>query len=181
MTCDDAAARVHLIGGEMLEWSDAAGAGADGAGVLGELLHPLLPGGARVLVAGPHPAGLFEDPAVAACEPSVLVRSYSDACRLAGHHELTVHCGSLEKAAFPGAFDVVVALDGVGRLTSFDHAGGTWAESLERLTGCSPPAGRSCWARRTRWASTGSPETLTRSIGARTTTGRPPSWTAPAR
>ncbi|MGV9777369.1 hypothetical protein [Streptosporangium sp. NPDC003464] len=141
MTCDDAAARVHLIGGEMLEWSDAAGAGADGAGVLGELLHPLLPGGARVLVAGPHPAGLFEDPAVAACEPSVLVRSYSDACRLAGHHELTVHCGSLEKAAFPGAFDVVVALDGVGRLTSFDHAGGTWAESLERLTGMLAPGG----------------------------------------
>ncbi|MFD8528159.1 hypothetical protein ACFV0L_12185 [Streptosporangium canum] len=124
----------------MLEWSDDGPGGPPGAGVLGELLRPLLTGG-RVLVAGPHPAELLDAAAAGAGELSVLLRSHSDACRLAEHHEATVYCGSLEKAAFPEAFDVVIALDGVERLTSSDHAAGSWAESLGRLTAMLAPGG----------------------------------------
>ncbi|MER5319630.1 hypothetical protein [Streptosporangium roseum] len=124
----------------MLEWSDAGPDGSPGAGVLGELLRPLLTGG-RVLVAGPHPAELLDAAAAGACELSVLLRSHSDACHLAEQHEATVYCGSLEKAAFPEAFDVVIALDGVERLTSSDHAAGSWAESLGRLTAMLAPGG----------------------------------------
>ncbi|GAA4226160.1 hypothetical protein FHR32_003995 [Streptosporangium album] len=141
MICDDAVARVRLIGGEMLEWSDTERDGSPGAGVLGELLRPLLPSGARVLVAGPHPAALLDEPVAGACELSVLLRSYSDACRLAEQHEVTVYCGSLEKAAFSEGFDVVIALDGVERLMSFDHAGSSWAEALRRLVGMLAPGG----------------------------------------
>ncbi|MEU7453534.1 hypothetical protein [Streptosporangium roseum] len=124
----------------MLEWSDAGPDGSPGAEVLGELLRPLLTGG-RVLVAGPHPAELLDAAAAGACELSVLLRSHSDACHLAEQYEATVYCGSLEKAAFPEAFDVVIALDGVERLTSSDHAAGSWAESLGRLTAMLAPGG----------------------------------------
>ncbi|NUO60222.1 MAG: hypothetical protein HOV78_26445, partial [Hamadaea sp.] len=77
----------------------------------------LVVAGSRVLVAGPHEVGLVRSVQAAGAVVTWLIRSVEDAGRLT--HDLPgvdVVCGSLE--VVDDRFDLVLALDGFGRLTS---------------------------------------------------------------
>ncbi|WP_344237332.1 class I SAM-dependent methyltransferase [Kribbella hippodromi] len=143
--------RSNLIGGEMLNWSDLhpadarpAAAGAAAAALLAAVLQPT----DSVLIAGPHAADLILATAAQVTSTDLLVRSAPDAEELAEQLQETkgeVFCGSLDR--FPegsahDGYDVVVALDGLGRLVGPDTATLPWSEALRRLTARLRPGGR---------------------------------------
>ncbi|GGL19374.1 hypothetical protein [Mangrovihabitans endophyticus] len=101
---------VQMIGGEMLLWSDMDDP------VRGAALAPLVAAATgRVLVAGPHHPDLFGTDVT----HDFLVRGVPDATALAGRFgSATVWCGGPEKLT--GRYDTVLALDGVGRLSSVE-------------------------------------------------------------
>jgi hypothetical protein len=135
---------VHLIGGEMLLWSDLDGTrGPAPAG--GASLRPLLAGiTGRTLVAGPHAAELVD--ALPAGRITLLGRGVADAealeARYADRPGVTVCCGSLERFAPAAAYDTVVALDGLGRLRSAEADDAGWEETLTGLLAVLRPRGR---------------------------------------
>lgn len=108
---------IHLLGAEMLTWSDLDGE----VGGFGGLLAPhLLPGsGGRALVAGPTSVPVILDIARRHDATEVLVRSFLDAQQLreALPADVVVHCGPLDRMVRTGAtFDVVIAVAGTDRL-----------------------------------------------------------------
>lgn len=127
----------HLIGGEMVLWADRDPAGGP---VLRHLVAAVT---GRTLVVGPHEPGLLD--AVPAPEMTVLVRGAADAealaARFAGREGVTVCCGSLEKLSTTPAYDCVVALDGLGRLSSAETTDLSWAECLGVLLAALRPGG----------------------------------------
>ncbi|MGA5300925.1 hypothetical protein ACPCHT_13410 [Nucisporomicrobium flavum] len=127
------------IGGEMAGWSDAAPAGGPSYAHLLDTLHPLVPEGARVLVAGPHEPGLITALPPDA-EVTCLVRGESDAAAMSTR-ALTVLCGSLSKLTDADHYDVVIALDGVERLCSVEGPQYDWAEALQALRRALRPGG----------------------------------------
>ncbi|GAA3227437.1 hypothetical protein [Actinocorallia longicatena] len=130
---NDATNGVRLIGGEMNRWADlAAGRPAAGGPVLRDLVRRFAGPGVRVLVAGPHEPELLGGLLDSGAGVTVMVRSLPDAEELAGSTGAEVVCGALDRVR-GGRFDLVVALDGVGRLRSPESAPETWARSVERL------------------------------------------------
>ncbi|WP_213000370.1 hypothetical protein [Winogradskya consettensis] len=130
---------LRLLGGEMAGWSDAAPAGGSAYGFLLSELRSLVPAGGRVLVAGPH------DPALltglrAYAEITCFVRSQPDADALSSAG-FSVLCGSLAKLTDSDQYDLVVALDGVGRLCSVEGPQFDWAESVQVLRRSLRPGG----------------------------------------
>ncbi|MFC7480989.1 hypothetical protein ACFQX7_14445 [Luedemannella flava] len=136
----------RMIGGEMVSWSDLDGIRAPGPA--GGAAPARLIGAAgvagRVLVAGPHDPTLID--ALPAGNVTVLVRGVPDAealtARFAERPDVTVCCGGLEKLGAEPAFDAVVALDGVGRLSSVEGAELTWGEAFDQLVAALAPGGR---------------------------------------
>lgn len=121
----------------MAGWSDATPAGGLAFGHLLKALGPLVPAGARVLVAGPH------DPGLIAALPgnakiTCLVRGEQDAAFFQDR-PITVLCGSLAKLT--DQFDVIVALDGVARLSAVEGPQYDWAESMQALHRALLPGG----------------------------------------
>lgn len=142
MRVNETPGNVRLIGGEMLLWSDADTA-ADWRGVGLELAGRLVPVGGRVLLAGPHPAGLVAVALERASHAAVVVRSYPDACALGERHRsLTVHCGRLRALTEEEPYDLVLALDGLGRTHSAEEPAPSWRESFEALARLVAPGGR---------------------------------------
>lgn len=142
MRVNETPGNLRMIGGEMLLWSDADAA-TDWRGVGLELAGRLLPASGRVLLAGPHAAGLVAAVADRAAHAAVLVRSHPDACALAGRHpSLTVHCGRLRALTQEEPYDLVLALDGLGRTHSAEEPAPSWQESFEALARLVPPGGR---------------------------------------
>ncbi|GIM91200.1 hypothetical protein [Paractinoplanes toevensis] len=132
----------ELIGGEMTAWSDLDGnhgpapaAGAEWGPLLGTATG-------HTLVAGPHAPALID--AIPAGQLTLLVRGVPDAESLAARYAtrpgVTIRCGSLEKLS--GAYDTVVALDGLDRLLTTESAGLTWDETLTQLLSLLRPRGR---------------------------------------
>ncbi|WP_165521768.1 hypothetical protein [Micromonospora zingiberis] len=144
---------VHLLGGEMLGWSDLDGRHGPGP-VRGPAITALLaagssrpdlpPGGGRTLVVGPHDPELVDvlDPA----DLTVLVRGLPDAealvARYADRPGVQVCCGSPEKLATMPAYDTVIALDGLARLSSVEGPELTWGEAFDLLVSVLRPGGR---------------------------------------
>ncbi|GAA0799010.1 class I SAM-dependent methyltransferase [Spirilliplanes yamanashiensis] len=125
----------RLIGGEMPVWTDRDP-------VRGAALVPLLAAAARgrVLVAGPHDPALLD--ALPPADLTLLVRGLPDARRLAERYpDATVCCGDLAKLAAEPPFDTVVALDGLGRLSSAEAEPPPWAEAFALLLGALRPGG----------------------------------------
>ncbi|BBH67348.1 hypothetical protein ACTI_40330 [Actinoplanes sp. OR16] len=127
-----------LLGGEMPHWQDPSP-------VRGEALSDLLTAAqGHTLIAGPHDASLIDR--VTAGRITVLVRGVPDAERLAAryasHPGVEVCCGSLEKLAAVPAYDTVIALDGLDRVTSTESDGPTWDDSLAVLLAVLRPGGR---------------------------------------
>jgi len=132
----------ELIGGEMLSWSDLDGrhgprpaGGPVPAALLGTLTG-------RTLIAGPHDPALID--AVPAGPITLLVRGVADAdaltARYASRPGVTICCGSLEK--LPGAYDSVLALDGLDRLHSAEADDRSWDETLTQVLALLRPGGR---------------------------------------
>lgn len=134
----------RLLGDEMVDWSDLDGTHGPGP-VRGAALAALA--GAttgRVLVVGPHDPALID--AVPGGDLTLLVRGVSDgealAARYADRPGVTVCCGSPEKLAGEPAYDTVVALDGLDRLSSVESAELSWGRALELLLAVLRPDGR---------------------------------------
>ncbi|MEU4691543.1 hypothetical protein [Actinoplanes sp. NPDC023714] len=98
----------------------------------------------HTLVVGPHDPGLID--AVPAGRITVLVRGVPDAEALAERYAsrpgFEVCCGSLEKLAAVPAYDTVIALAGLERVTSTESDGLTWDDSLAVLLATLRPGGR---------------------------------------
>jgi hypothetical protein len=138
-------ASVEIIPGEMRLWTDRAAAvrqpagGAIGTALLADLLRD--PGSTRVLVLGPHSDDVYL--ALGDRDVTVLQRSLSDAeehaIRFAGHRVVT---GDLASFGDGQTWDLVVALDGVERVSSNDRPSVTWADRVAHVVALVAPTGR---------------------------------------
>ncbi|SDT72022.1 class I SAM-dependent methyltransferase [Actinoplanes derwentensis] len=125
-----------MIGGEMPEYAEEH---PPASGPLYRHLADRLPTGIRVLVAGPHDAGLVRALADRR-EVTCLLRSRPDAEALADT-DVTVLCGTLSKLTDADRYDTVIAFDGVGRLCSPEDTPLDWAESVRVLKRSLRPGG----------------------------------------
>ncbi|GIJ07441.1 hypothetical protein Van01_06550 [Micromonospora andamanensis] len=135
---------MHLLGGEMLAWSDPDGAHGPGP-VRGLGLAALLSvASGRTLVAGPHHPHLLD--ALPPTDLTVLVRGLPDAESLAARYAdrpgVRVCCGGPEKLAGTRPYDTVVALAGLDRLASVEGAQLSWGEAFDLLVSVLRPGGR---------------------------------------
>ena len=130
---------LQLIGGEMADWTDEAPVSGPMLTGLLDRLRPLVPGGGRILVAGPHDLSLV-DSLTPFAEVTCLVRSQTDALEL-GAHGVTVLCGTLAKLTDTDHYDLVVALDGVDRLCSPEGPQYDWTDSVRVLRRALRPGG----------------------------------------
>jgi hypothetical protein len=127
---------IQLIGGEMPDWvEDRPAVG----GALYEYVAAQIPAGAAVLVAGPHHDRLI-DTLAERTRLTVLVRSQPKAMELEARG-VAVLCGTLTKVTDTDRYDVVVALDGLGRLCSVEGPQLDWVESLQALRKTLRPGG----------------------------------------
>lgn len=134
----------RLIGDEMVDWSDLDGTHGPGP-VRGAALRRLAgTATGRTLIAGPHDPELIDT--VPADDLTLLVRGIPDAEALAARYAdrpgVTVCCGSLEKLAEAPAYDTVIALDGLWRLSSVEGAELSWQRAAELLRAALRPDGR---------------------------------------
>ncbi|AGL14125.1 hypothetical protein [Actinoplanes sp. N902-109] len=127
------------LGGEMAGWSDAAPAGGPAYGYLLRAVEALIPAGGRVLVAGPHEMSVV-DVLRAYGEVTCLIRSEPEATALSAAG-FDVLCGTLAKLPENEQYDLVVALDGVGRLCSVEGPQYDWAEGVRVLSRSLRPGG----------------------------------------
>ncbi|MFC4063728.1 hypothetical protein [Actinoplanes subglobosus] len=125
---------IRMIGGEMPEYSEEH---PPAGGTLHRHLLDRLPRRIRVLVAGPHEPGLISALADRR-DVTCLVRSQPDAAALP---DVTVLCGTLSKLTDADRYDVVIALDGTGRLCSPEDTPLDWAESVRVLARSLRPGG----------------------------------------
>jgi hypothetical protein len=140
-----------LVGAEMLEWSDREPADERwpvGGSAASALLDATVGSGTTVLVAGPHALELVEQVATQATALDVLLRSVPDAQlvaeRLPGRPVRT-YAGGLDRFGpehGAPAYDLIVALDGVRRLTGPDTQGLSWTDALALLRKRLAPGGR---------------------------------------
>lgn len=139
MTLTDASmpGNLRLIGGEMLVWTDKEpeqGRIPVGGGAVEELLRGAVSPGARVLLAGLHDRGVVDVLDSGGMDVTCVVRSYPDALELAtAYPRMQVLCGSVAKIEAEGAYDFVVALDGVERLVSAEGGVLSWRDAVEVL------------------------------------------------
>jgi hypothetical protein len=135
---------VQLIGGELPTWSDLRRP-LPGGPLIDALAERTVPIGSRVLLAGPHQAGLVELLLDRTAHLSCLVRSVPDAEELgrqwADAAGFSVLCGSLDMMDQAHSFDAIIAIGGLHRLGSPDGSPLTWAESLQRINGMLAPGG----------------------------------------
>ena len=127
---------ITMIGGEMPEYAEQR---PPAGGRLHRHLTGRLPTGIRVLVAGPHDAGLIRALADHR-EVTCLLRSQPDAENL-GVDGVTVLCGTLAELTGTDRYDAVIALDGTGRLCSPEESQLDWAESVRVLKRTLRPGG----------------------------------------
>ncbi|HEY3501781.1 MAG TPA: hypothetical protein VGN37_03205 [Actinocatenispora sp.] len=130
-----------LTGEAMPAWSDLDGTPGPARGAA---LAPLVATATgRTLVVGPHDPALLD--AVPADRLTLLVRGVPDAEALAARYAdrpgATVTCGSLAALTADPAYDTVIALDGLGRLSSAEGADLSWGAAFERLVGALAPGG----------------------------------------
>ncbi|MEV4277255.1 hypothetical protein [Actinoplanes xinjiangensis] len=125
---------IRMIGGEMPEYTEEH---PPAGGLLHRHLLGRLPTGIRVLIAGPHDTGLISALAERR-DVTCLVRSQPDAAAIP---DVTVLCGTLSKLTDADRYDVVIALDGVGRLCSPEDTPLDWTESVRVLARALRPGG----------------------------------------
>jgi SAM-dependent methyltransferase len=141
---EELTAGARRIGGEMFAWSDWDPKRADRitrSGAVAHVLSELAGAGRAVLIAGPHDEDLVAAMIAQGSEVTWLVRSVSDAERLAARFpSVTVLCGDVAKVESNGGFDLVVCVGGLDRVSSVE---GTHAarDVLPTLLGLVAPGG----------------------------------------
>jgi hypothetical protein len=115
---------VRRVGGEMFSWTDwdpARGPRIPHGTALLHLLAELAAGRSSVLVAGPHDPEMLTVLSKSGAAVSCVVRAIADAERIAEEFpDVAVYCGTVRKVDQSGAFDLIVATDGLDRLTSVE-------------------------------------------------------------
>ena len=103
--------------------------------------RPSEPAG-RVLVLGPHSESILAA-LPAGTSVTWLVRSHDDSLELASAlgAGVDVRCGSLARLAGPAAFDAVIALDGIDRLSSAESVAPTWEDAVRTIVAVLRPGG----------------------------------------
>jgi hypothetical protein len=121
----------------MYAWSDQTPSRSAGGTALHLPSEAIARPGARVLVAGPHENGLIRRLVDLGASVTWLIRSFLDATAAVEMFtgDVRVIGGSLAKLPTGEPYDVVIALDGLGRLCSTEGVTLTWAESLDILLG----------------------------------------------
>lgn len=138
---------IHVLGGEMLNWSDSASNEGGFSSPLGVALlaHLGLTSSSRVLVIGPHSPGFISSLADSPLEVDALVRSWPDAQdghRHTAGKSVGWYCGPAARFLQLGRrYDVVVALDGVERLEGADLPPLTRQQILTGLADVLTPEG----------------------------------------
>lgn len=126
---------VEVVRGEMQPWSDSDN--ATSGLVLAALLDDVLPAGGRTLVLGPHGADLISVVLSRTSDATLLVRSVSDA-EAAQSSGFRVVAGALDGLTGE-SFDVIVALDGLDRVLSYDSDDLNWSRRLDLLAALAAP------------------------------------------
>jgi hypothetical protein len=132
----DRSSGAQIIGGEMLEWSDADRIGPSFA--MGRLLQRVVTERQprRVLLAGPTAAALI-GVLPTDIQIDVLIRSVPDARRIADaaalHEHVRLTCGGLDRYQPGTAYDLVVGLGGAARLLGPDSRGMSDADVVAAL------------------------------------------------
>jgi hypothetical protein len=136
---------VRRVGGEMFAWSDwdpARGPEVARGPALFHLLSELASTSRTVLVAGPHDDEILTRLSGQGAAVSCVVRSLADAERIAGAFpDVTVYCGTLSKINPVEGFDLIVAADGMERLTSAEGSQESPEDLLQALTNLLSPRG----------------------------------------
>lgn len=136
---------VHLLGGELLTWSDREHSPAAFSGPAAAAYLSGLPKSGRALLVGPHGPAVARALAARTSDLDVLVRSWPDALALRDElgERASIGCGPARKLfATSRRYDVVVALDGLTRLEGHDLEPLGWEALLTGLTGLLAPGGR---------------------------------------
>ncbi|XVV13180.1 hypothetical protein ACQP2X_02155 [Actinoplanes sp. CA-131856] len=136
---------LQRIGGEMFNWTDLdeqRGPALPRGAVLLHLLAQHAGPGRTVLIAGPHSPEIVAALADSGAAVTWLLRSLGDAERAArANPRVTVLGGSVLKVDPAATFDVVVAVDGVGRLNSTEGEQLSAGELIDRLASAVRPDG----------------------------------------
>ncbi|MCU7729752.1 hypothetical protein ODJ79_39050 [Actinoplanes sp. KI2] len=136
---------LRRIGGEMFSWTDRdprRGPEVPRGAVLHHLIGQFAAAERAALVAGPIADELVTALVDAGVAVTWLLRSLADADEAArAHPNVTVLAGAAVKLDPADRYDLVVALDGVGRLNSAEGEQLTAAELLDRLAEAVRPGG----------------------------------------
>jgi hypothetical protein len=143
-------AAIRTVRGDMPEWSDhrverPAPGGPALRHVVSQVLDAALGaavGTGHTLVLGPLDDELLDLVVDASGRTTVLVRGHVDAMRAAQRYPggtVEIVCGDLAALAATDA-DLVLALDGVGRLTSINVEERSWRENLDLVAATAPGA-----------------------------------------
>ncbi|GAA0472966.1 hypothetical protein Ade02nite_86970 [Paractinoplanes deccanensis] len=128
---------LRRLGGEMFNWTDLDeqhGPALPRGAVLRHILREHAGPGRSVLIAGPHSEEIVTALADSGAAVTWLLRSLRDAERAAaGHPSVTVLGGAVVKLDPAATFDLVVAVDGVGRLNSAEGEQLSAGELIDRL------------------------------------------------
>ncbi|KGN36920.1 hypothetical protein [Knoellia subterranea] len=128
---------VRPVPGEMRPWSDLDGPiGPFGGAAALRLLEDVLPRGGRWLIAGPHADAVLTLAQERSESLTVLIRAASDGETTSTRFPtgLDIAIGALDGLSpEDGAFDVVLAADGLDRVLTPDSADLAWPERLDLL------------------------------------------------
>jgi hypothetical protein len=121
----------------MYAWSDQTARRPAGGTALYLPMEQMVGAGSRVLIAGPHDHYLVRRLTRLQASVTWLTRSYVDATeaseKLRELGDVQILTGSLSKLPTDTTYDMVIALDGLGRLCSAEGITLNWAESLDML------------------------------------------------
>lgn len=144
---------IEVVRGEMQPWSDytssePAASGPALLALLSDVLADAAPASGNALLIGPHDGAVIDAVADRSGQVTVLVRSVSDAERIAAElaakpsGNVTVVAGALDgfELAAHGAFDLVVAADGLDRTLGADSVDLDWPQRLAIVAGLATEA-----------------------------------------
>lgn len=134
---------IRTVRGDMADWTDHRDERPAPAGpALARVLDAVLPTSGHTLILGPHGADLVDRIVASSDRTTILLRGHVDARAAARRYHdrpVEVVCGDLASLGRTDA-SAVIALDGVGRLTSVNVEERTWRDNLDLLEAAAPGA-----------------------------------------
>lgn len=137
---------ITLLHGGMEKWSDLEHSPAGSSGAARDMVRALLDGVRSIAVVGPHSADLVTGLVDLVPDLTLYVRTTPDAMTfgrlLQDCPNARVLCCDLTAVVPDRQYDLVLALDDLGRISSVETDPVTWREVLEKVTALVAPDGR---------------------------------------